>query len=171
MSATNEPARPFAAGAYTLAGCGLVAPVAPEDAATLGDRLAGLDPWLTLEFPAAALARYFLREDPALYRYTVRVGDEVAGVVCLRYPWLRGPYLEFLGLTDAYQGRGIGGEVLDWAESQASPVADNLWVVASAFNRRALEFYRRRGFREVGAIEALIRPDQAEILLRKRLGR
>jgi diamine N-acetyltransferase len=165
---TGEP-RPFEARTRLLERCMLTAPPSESEAQTIGAMLANMEPWATLEFSSAGIAAYLMRNDPALHRHIVRVGDTVAGILCMRSPWLRGPYIEMLGLGEAYQGLGIGKELLAWAETEARAVGSQLWVATSSFNHRAFDFYRRHGFRKIGMIEDLVRPGYDEILLRKRL--
>jgi ribosomal protein S18 acetylase RimI-like enzyme len=150
-----------------LAGCRLSTPPGPEQAQTIASMLAASDPWLTLNFSASALAAYLTRDDPALRRYMITVSGRPAGVICVRHPWLRGPYIELLGISPNFRGQGLGGQVLAWAEAEARRGAKNLWVVASAFNQRALDFYQRQGFRTVATLPGLVAPGQDEILLRK----
>lgn len=165
----NQPSKPFARRVESLGECTLGKGVSDGDAARIGELLAAIDPWRALGSSPAALARYLRRDDPALNRYVVRPGDggEIAGVVCVRYPWLRGPYIELLGLADRHQGQGIGRRILQWAETEARRESRNLWVVTSAFNHQARRFYRRHGFYEVGPLNGLVDPGQDEILLRK----
>ena len=162
-------ARPFGGGSWQLGSCELSSPPSAAEAENLGTLLAAMDPWLTLEVSSGGIAAYLLREDPALFRYVVRVEGGTSGILCVRWPWLRGPYIELLGLAPDCQGHGIGAELLAWTEAEARKTGANLWVAASAFNRRAVDFYRKHGFREIGAIEGLVRPGYDEILLRKRL--
>ncbi len=157
----------FTSPLETLSHCQLSCPPTPEQALTLAMLLAASDPWLTLNISATALEKYLLRDDPALRRYVVQVGSDVVGVMCVRYPWLRGPYIELLGIGANYRGLGIGKELLAWAEAQARRGSKNLWVVTSAFNHNALRFYQQQGFKQVGVIPALVCPDYDEILLRK----
>lgn len=162
---------PFAAGPHDLGPCVLSAPPSGAEAEAIADVLAGMDPWAALGFAASGIAAYLNRDDPALSRYAVRVDGAVAGVLCVRWPWLRGPYIELLGLAPACQGLGLGKALLGWTEAEARKAgAGNLWVAASSFNQRALEFYRKQGFREIGLVEGLVRPGFDEVLLRKRLG-
>lgn len=104
---TDTP--PFAAPRYLLDSCELRVIHNTEEARFLSRLLAGLDPWRTLRYTADALERYLLHPDAALYRYMVVSQGKMIGVVCTRYPWLRGAYLELIGLDAAYQGLGVGG--------------------------------------------------------------
>ncbi|MFO1431570.1 MAG: GNAT family N-acetyltransferase [Candidatus Competibacteraceae bacterium] len=162
-----QSSQPFAASNYALAR-GQLRLLQENDIPFIAAALAGIDPWKTLNYPAIDLAHYLQAIDPALRRYAVHsTAGNLAGVICVRYPWLRGPYLELLGLTVDYQGLGLGGELMEWFTRQARLGARNAWVVVSVFNRRAHKFYRCHGFTEVGLIEGLVKPGYQEILLRK----
>jgi ribosomal protein S18 acetylase RimI-like enzyme len=165
----NESHKLFSRPVETLEDCLLTNGMSEGDAAVLGAMLGGIDPWLALGISPKALAGYLLRDDPALRRYVVRVGDfdEIIGVICIRYPWLRGPYIELLGLSDGYQGKGLGWQILRWVESEARREARNLWVVTSSFNHKAQDFYRRHGFYEIGPLKGLVSRNADEILFRK----
>jgi GNAT superfamily N-acetyltransferase len=130
--------------------------------------MASMDPWRRLGYGVSALQRYLVTDSPALVRHEIAVEGECAGVVAVRAPWLRGPYLELLAVLPAHQGRGIGAAVLRWLEAEAAP-ARNLWVMVSAFNEGARRFYARHGFVEVGAVPGLVREGFDEVLMRKAL--
>ena len=140
-----------------------------HDAETLSVALAQNKPWLTLGISAEHLKTYLLHEDVSLYRYVVRVQGETAGVMCLRYPWLKGPYIELLALLENYRGQGIGTELLAWLEQTVRNKTHNIWLATSAFNHQAIQFYHRHGFQQIGTLHGLVHPDYDELLLRKRL--
>lgn len=160
--------RPYGKRRYTRDGITLDA-IAPSDAETLAAGLAAIEPWRRLQYAASALAGYLTREDPAANRFAIREGGALVGVVAVREPWLRGPYLELLGLLPPAQGRGVGRTVMAWFETEAPSSAANLWVLCSDFNTGALAFYERHGFRRMTSIESLVGEGFNEILLRKRL--
>jgi ribosomal protein S18 acetylase RimI-like enzyme len=161
--------QPFSKTTVSLTDCILARSLSPIDAELLSQSFAASQPWLTLGITASMLNNYLLREDNYLFRYTVRVNDNLAGVICLRYPWLRGPYIELLGLIEIYRGQGIGSQLLNWAETEARYQSNNLWLLTSSFNELAQQFYSRHGFQQIGRIEGLIHTDYDELLLRKRL--
>ncbi len=152
-----------------LDGCRLTTPLSEAEAQAVAAMLAASEPWATLRFSAAALAAYLTREDPALRRYLISVEGRPAGVICVRHPWLRGPYIELLGMFPEQRGRGLGRRVLAWAEAEARREAKNLWLVVSSFNHQALGFYHSLGFSPIGTIPGLVSPGHDEILLRKAL--
>lgn len=56
-----------------------------------------------------------------------------------------------------FQGRGIGGELLERAEAVASDAGDaGLWLVAWSGNHRALGFYARLGYEVVGQADYVV---------------
>lgn len=164
----SEP--PFNKISISLAACELTRSLSIADAELLSEAFALSPPWLTLGVSATGLKNYFLRDDTHLYRYAVRVDGQLAGVICLRYPWLRGAYIELLGLLDSYRGQGIGADIMQWAEMESRQHGNNLWLLTSSFNQQALQFYQRHGFQQIGVVEGLVHPDYDELLLRKRLG-
>ena len=158
---------PFAESHYTLATCSLRAVHNTEDARVLSTMLVTMEPWRSLRYTADALERYLLREDAGLHRYVVEVQNQTSGIVCVRYPWLLGAYLELLGLGVAAQGGGVGSDVMRWLEEQTSLASRNVWALVSGFNTNAREFYARLGYHEIGPIKDLVEPGYDEILLRK----
>lgn len=161
--------QPFSKTSISLVDCVLSRSLSTADAELLSTAFALSDPWLTLGVSASGLKNYLLRDDANLYRYTVHIDNNLAGIICLRYPWLRGPYIELLGLIEMYRGQGIGTQLLNWAETEARYQTNNLWLVTSAFNQQALQFYQRHGFQQTAIIDGLVHPDYDELLLRKRL--
>ncbi len=153
---------------YALSGFAL-APIEREDARCIAAEMVKMDPWLTMNYSATPLENYLSTPSPALHRYVIEVNGATAGVVTVRYPWLRGAYLELIGLFPSWQKNGLGTAVLRWLERETEPHAANLWVLVSSFNRAAQRFYFRQGFREIGAIEALVSAKSTEFLLRKAL--
>ena len=151
---------------YLFSGSRLVR-LRAEDAEVIAGRLATMDPWLALSYSTIPLKNYLSGGDPSLHRYKVMVDNVIAGVVAVRYPWLRGAYLELIGLFPEQQGRGLGTAILQWLEQETRPCAANCWVLVSSFNDLAKRFYFRQGFREVGSIEALVSLQSTELLLRK----
>jgi GNAT superfamily N-acetyltransferase len=127
-----------------------------------------MEPWSVMNYPAETLAAFLASRDGGVSRYLVSLGGSEAGIVSVRYPWLKGPYLELLALLPIAQNQGIGSSILAWLEREAlQHQAHNLWVCASSFNIRALRFYERHGFRPAATLPGLVADGYDEILLRK----
>jgi len=143
-------------------------PLTPGLCAALGPALVAMSPWSVMGTSAVDMTRYLAAEGDGARRYVIDIGGMPAGAAALRYPWLKGPYLELLALLPEHQGRGIGGAFLRWFEDEARRhEARNLWVCASRFNAGALAFYRRHGFAETASLPGLVAHGFDEILLRK----
>ncbi|RAU21730.1 hypothetical protein CU669_12225 [Paramagnetospirillum kuznetsovii] len=155
---------------HSLPGCRL-RPLELADHPAMARYLAGMDPWASLGYGAEALERYLGRDDEALYRFAVEHGDDdQAGLLALRSPWLRGPYIELLAVFPAHQGKGLGRALMDWTAGRAAQVSANLWACVSGFNASARGYYAAQGFVELASLDDLVAPGFAEILVRRRLG-
>jgi GNAT superfamily N-acetyltransferase len=131
-------------------------------------KIAAIAPWAVMGYPADSLARFLAAPDEGASRYLIEVEGVEAGAMSVRFPWLKGPYLELLALLPPFQGRGLGATIMAWFEWQAVKIgARNLWVCASSFNDGALRFYARHGFRPAATLPGLVADGYDEILLRK----
>ena len=157
-------ALPFTPVAQDLGQCRLE-PLNSAEAEIVAVRLPEMDPWLRLGYHIEALRRYLTRESPSLTRWAITRDGAVTGVVAVRFPWLRGPYLELLAVLPEAQGGGLGAAVLGWLQGEAAPEG-NLWVMVSAFNEGARRFYRRHGFVEIARVPDLVCPGHDEVLMR-----
>jgi len=160
---------PFCHDYYALREGLLLRPISEQEADHAGKALAFMDPWSTLGYSPNALSRYLLRHDPALNRYVVEVSERAAGILCVRHPWLLGPYIELLALYIPFQGTGIGKAIIEWIESQAHSASRNIWTLVSSFNAPGRKFYEKAGFMPVAPLDDLVASGFSEILLRKRM--
>ena len=69
-----------------------------------------------MNYPADKLAAFLASPDAGAARYVVSVKGEQSGVVSVRHPWLKGPYLELLALLPEAQNQGIGSSIMAWFE-------------------------------------------------------
>jgi diamine N-acetyltransferase len=167
MTSTLFSAPPIELG-RAAAGPARLLPLKPSSCASLAAGIAAIEPWSVMDYPAETLAAFLLTPDGGASRYVLSVNDEEAGVVSVRHPWLKGPYLELLALLPQAQDQGIGSRIMAWFESAAlQHRARNLWVCASSFNARGLRFYERHGFIRAATLPSLVAEGYDEILLRK----
>ncbi len=137
------------------------------DATVISEILCEMEPWRTLGYTQNGLQNYLCNCDPALKRYGLWRSGEIVGVVCVRYPWLRGPYLELLAVFPLAQGCGIGREIVRWMEEESRVASNSIWTITSEFNENARKFYRAIHFVEVVTLPNLVATGYNEILLRK----
>ena len=165
---------PFTSSEYSLgddrAGRQIrLTPVSRATAHELGKSFAAIDPWSSYEIPADTLSAFLAKERDGRHRFLISAGDETAGIVVVTVPWLFGPYLHFLGFLPAFQGNGIGTEVMTWFEAEAQGHFRNLWICVSDFNKGAVRFYERFGYLRAARLDGLVVDGRNEILLRKRI--
>jgi diamine N-acetyltransferase len=165
----------FADAPYEVAADGrklVIDVLTPTDGQRFADDVAAMHPWSTYGYPASALASFLASSEPGAPRLALHLDGSIIGAAVIRTAWLRGPYLQFLALLPAAQGRGVGTAFLGWMEREARAAEErNLWVAASEINGDAIRFYERHGFRRVADLDGLVHDDRTEILFRKRLGR
>ena len=89
-------------------------PLEQSSCASLAAGIAAIEPWSVMNYPAETLAAFLARPDGGVSRYVVSVNGEEAGVVSVRHPWLKGPYLELLALLSQAQAQGIGSSIIAW---------------------------------------------------------
>ena len=143
-------------------------PVPPSSCVGLSRAIVAMPPWSEMHYEADAMSGYLGAGEDGARRYVIEIDGTKVGAVSVRYPWLRGAYLELLALLPAFQNQGIGTAVLDWLEDEAlRRDARNLWACASSFNAAALRFYARHGFAETALLSDLVADGFNEVLLRK----
>lgn len=81
----------------------------------------------------------------------------------------RSGYVKLIGVHQQYQSMGVGSVLMDAAETALFDDADqsDVFLLVSAFNDRARQFYADRGYEQVGPIEAYVEAGVDEVLLRK----
>ena len=173
MAGSPPRPQPFRAETYALGLSGVqLSRLREDEAVQLGTALAAIEPWSRYGTSAANLAALFTPSADGGVRLGIKLTgtDQLIGVVVIRYPWLTGPYMQFLALLPGYQGCGYGRAILDWFAAEARAVgARNIWICAVSFNEGARRLYTRCGYREVAVLDDLIKPGFDEVFMRKRL--
>jgi ribosomal protein S18 acetylase RimI-like enzyme len=159
---------PFAPRRHAL-GDVVLAPVATAgvDVDALARHVVALDPWASLGVAPAAMAARMRDASPGAHRFAVLRDERPVGWVAVRWPFMRGPYLETIAILPEAQRSGIARRVVDWMGAQVAGRDANLWLCVTATNAPARAAYRALGFTEVGPIADLVAPGATEIFLRR----
>lgn len=167
MSTPARPA-PFAAETHDLDG--LVLGPLGDDVAAIAERMATLDPWAAMGRPPESFVAYMTRPMAATFRHALRLDGRPVGFLSLRYPFMRGPYIETIALFPEAQRRGFGRRIVEWMGREVAGEATNLWLCVTDWNAPARAAYAAMGFVEIGPIPDVALVGQTEIFLRKPLG-
>ena len=144
-------------------------PMSASLAEAIGPGLAAIEPWARVGYVPERMTGFLAATETGAQRYAVLVGDEPAGTVVIRDPWLHGPYLHLIGLLPPFHGLGIGSRALDWMDAEVRGRYRNLWLCVSEFNDNARRLYERNGFVLAGRLDSLVFDGLTELLMRKRL--
>lgn len=103
--------------------------------------------------------------------YIATLGDEVVGVliIAMNVPLIRG-YIGGLAVHKDHRNRGVGTQLMRFAEERILRDSPNVFLCVSSFNPDAKRFYERLGFKEIGALKDFVVAGHSEILMRKTTG-
>ena len=126
------------------------------------------EPWITLgrglEGSRAALRR------PGTALFVAREDQHRVGFLLLADFGLAGsPYIASIAVDESARGRGVGSQMLRFAEERYAG-RRHLFLLVSDFNPRARELYRRHGYELIGELQDYVVPGHSELLMYKRLG-
>ena len=130
--------------------------------------MAASEPWLTLGFTAEQAFQRLT--DPAREVHVAAADRQIAGVLSLHLAGLLNGYIQILAVHPDWRGRGLGMQLMRFAEERIFRQSPNVFLCVSAFNQRAQTFYERLGYQRVGELPDFLVPGQAEIILRKTRG-
>jgi [ribosomal protein S18]-alanine N-acetyltransferase len=139
------------------------------DAVACANAMYTSEPWITLGLtPESALA---IASDPALERYKAIDGNEQhAGFILINTGAQFPGYIKILCVTESSRGKGVGRQLMEFAEDRIFREFPNVFLCVSSFNHKARKFYSSLGYHEVGELTDYLIAGHAEILLRKTIG-
>ena len=136
-----------------------------DEARQCAKLMASSEPWITLRRDCDNSMR--MLTDPSREVYVARVEDEVVGFIVLIMRGALVGYIQTVGVMPEWRNKGIGSELLKFAEDLIFSKAPNVFLCVSSFNKKAQELYRRLGYETIGELKNYIVPGHSEILLRK----
>lgn len=140
----------------------------PSDKRKAAALMAASDPWRKLGLKR----RHCLKTFGVPFRETwaAREKGAIAGfVVITMYGTFRG-YIQVLFVSPEFRGRGLGEELMAFAEKKIFARSPNVFLCVSSFNKGARRFYRRLGYRQAGLLKDFLIRGSDEVLMRKTVG-
>jgi ribosomal protein S18 acetylase RimI-like enzyme len=146
----------------------VIAPATPDDAEWCAQMMAANEPWITLRRDLSACREALARPGTELFVARDR-GQPVGFILVAPYGLAACPYISTIGVAADARGRGVGSQLLRFAERHFI-ARRHLFLLVSSFNERAQRLYRRHGYERVGELHDYIVEGASEIILHKRLG-
>ena len=138
------------------------------EAETCAHMMACSEPWITLgRGHDASLA---LLESPDRECYVALADGAVVGFLILNMHGAFVGYVQTVCVAAEARGRGIGTELVRFAEERIFRESPNVFLCVSSFNPDARRLYERLGYVLVGELTDYIVHGHAELLYRKTLG-
>lgn len=128
--------------------------------------MAETDPWLAYRFSTETCAD--ILRWPGSTVFVARLDRPVGFVLIHPRGFLGSPYIAVIAIVAGLRSRGIGGQLLKFAETHFSG-RRHVYLCVSSFNLRALRFYKVHGYLRVGEIPDFITDGFSEFLMQKRL--
>ena len=101
--------------------------------------------------------------DPSRETYLAFIEGEITGFVILHMQGVFHGYIQAVCVAPEWRNKGIGSQLMAFAEERIFCETPNAFICVSSFNRDALRLYGRLGY------GAMIELRDSEILLRKRM--
>ncbi len=160
-------AKPLAACSHTLFMPVTIEPASNADRDWCAALMAGNEPWITLRRGLEACRGAL--ERPRTELFVAREGDARLGLILLD-PWgvAGSPYVASIAVAEAARGRGVGSELMAFAERHFAG-RKHLFLCVSSFNPRAQALYRRLGYEYMATFKDYVVAGLSELLFHKRL--
>jgi ribosomal protein S18 acetylase RimI-like enzyme len=111
-----------------------------------------------------------LLKNPEREVYVAVEGGDVAGFIILAMGGAFKGYIQTIAMAPDRQGRGIGSQLIAFAEQRIFSESPNVFICVSDFNPDARRLYERLGYKLVGRLEDYVVAGRSELLLRKSIG-
>jgi len=108
--------------------------------------------------------------DEELERYVATSDGEVVGLLLISMRGAFTGYIKSVAVREDQRSKGLGSELLSFAEERILRESPNVFICVSSFNPRARSLYERLGYESVGVLRDFIMRGHHEILLRKSTG-
>ncbi len=146
-----------------------IAPALREDSEWCARLMASNEPWITLKRNLEGCRATLARAGTELFIARSSDAAPPIGFILLApYGFAGSPYIASIAVTADGRSRGVGAQLLAFAEERYRD-RSHLFLLVSSFNHRAQQFYRRHAFEFVGELKDYLVSGHSELIFRKRL--
>jgi ribosomal protein S18 acetylase RimI-like enzyme len=129
-----------------------IAPGLPDDTEWCARLMASNEPWITLKRNLEGCRATLARAGTELFVARDSDASPALGFILLaQYGFAGSPYVASIGVASDGRSRGVGAQLLAFAEQRYRD-RSHLFLLVSSFNQRAQQFYRRHGFEFLGEL-------------------
>ena len=144
-----------------------IEPARESDSDWCATLMSSTEPWITLRRGGDAARQIMQR--PGWELFIARQGEVHVGFILLSPYGLAGsPYIVSVVVEESARGRGIGSQLLAFAEKHYAG-RRHLFLCVSSFNHRAQQLYQKLGYERVGEFKDYVIEGYSELLMYKRL--
>jgi ribosomal protein S18 acetylase RimI-like enzyme len=146
----------------------MISPATGNEKEWAASLMAKSEPWTTLGVGIDQCLRACSEEENHLY--IAHNNGEPVGLIILRDHGVAGsPYIKSIAVETTHRNKGIGKQLLKFAEEKYRQDARFIFLCVSSFNRKAQEFYLENNYTLIGEFKDYIVEGHSELLMQKRL--
>lgn len=138
------------------------------EARACAERIAAMDPWKSMDFSAEQILQRLT--NPKRETYVAEMENKMVGAFILHLDGLLNGYIQTIVVFSEFQNRGLGKQLMAFAEENIFRQSPNAFLCVAHFNHRAQKFYEQLGYRKIGELENYLQSGTTEILMRKTKG-
>src|SRR5687767_1574925 len=132
-----------------------------DEAAVCARLMSGSDPWITLGRGYEASLRII--RDPSREVYAASDESGLAGFLVLCMVGAFVGYIQTVVVARDRRGKGIGSQLVEFAEDRIFRQSPNVFLCVSSFNTDARRLYERLGYEFVGELTDYIVTGHSEL--------
>jgi ribosomal protein S18 acetylase RimI-like enzyme len=147
----------------------VIRPLRPGEESRLCARMmAASEPWITLK--RGYLESLAIVEDRTREVHVALEDGQLRGFLILNMSGAFAGYIQTVCVAPEARSRGIGTQLVRFAEARIFRESPNVFLCVSSFNPRARALYKRLGYARVGDLKDFLAPGHAETMFRKTIG-
>jgi ribosomal-protein-alanine N-acetyltransferase len=139
-----------------------------EESRLCARMMAASEPWITLK--RGYKDSLAIVEDSTREVHVALEDGQLRGFLILNMSGAFAGYIQTVCVAPEARVRGIGTQLMRFAEARIFRESPNVFLCVSSFNPRARALYRRLGYARVGELKDYLVPGHSETIFRKTIG-